>query len=199
MLPVVLLAAYLVHFTLLGIEPYDRSVWWAENIPIMLIVLTLVLSYRYHRFSNTAYLLMACLVFLHTIGGHYTFERVPFDFVTGLFNQERNHYDRLAHFSVGFYAYAAAELLLVRRMVTSRIVLFGFPLSIIIAVAGSYEIFEWLYAVNADGRSGHFVLGSQGDQWDAQKDMLADTLGALAALTLFYLVNRMQIRQLRWA
>ncbi len=199
MLPIVLLAAYLVHFTLLGIEPYDRSVWWAENIPILLIVLTLVLTHRYHRFSNTAYLLMACLIFLHTIGGHYTFERVPFDIVTGFFELQRNHFDRLAHFTVGFYAYAAAELLLVRRMVTSRIVLFAFPLTIIIAVAGSYEIFEWLYAINADGRSGHFVLGSQGDQWDAQKDMLADTLGALAALTLFYFLNRTQVRQLHRA
>jgi putative membrane protein len=199
MLPVVLLAAYLVHFTLLGIEPYDRSVWWAENIPIILIVLTLVVSYRYYKFSNTAYLLMSCLVFLHTIGGHYTFERVPFDVVTGFFDLQRNHFDRLAHFSVGFYAYAAAELLLVRRMVTSRIVLFAFPLTIIIAVAGSYEIFEWLYAVNADDRAGHFVLGSQGDQWDAQKDMLADTLGALAALILFYFVNRGQVRQLHRA
>ena len=56
-----------------------------------------------------------------------------------------------------------------------------------------------MYAVNADDRAGHFVLGSQGDQWDAQKDMLADSLGALAALTLFYLVNRSQVRQLRWA
>lgn len=199
MLPLVLLAAYLVHFTLLAIEPYDRSVWWAENIPIVLIVLILTLSYRYHRFSNTAYLLMACLVFLHTIGGHYTFERVPFDFVTNLFGLERNHFDRLAHFTVGFYAYAAAEFLLVRRMVTSRFVLFAFPLSIIIAVAGSYEIFEWLYAVNADSRSGHFVLGSQGDQWDAQKDILADTLGALAALILFYALNRTRLRQLQRA
>ncbi len=197
MLPLLLLAAYLVHFTVLGIEPYDRSVWWAENIPIIFIVLVLSLTYRHHRFSNMAYLLMACLIFLHTIGGHYTFERVPFDFVTALFELERNHFDRLAHFTVGFYAYAAAEFLLVRRMVTSRFVLFAFPLTIIIAVAGSYEIFEWLYAVNADGRSGHFVLGSQGDQWDAQKDMLADTLGALAALTLFYVLNRSRIRQLR--
>ena len=54
-LPLFLLLAYLVQFTLLGIAPYDRSVWWAENLPILLIVLTLVLSYRYHAFSNTLF------------------------------------------------------------------------------------------------------------------------------------------------
>jgi putative membrane protein len=189
-LPLFLLLAYVVHFTLLGIAPHDRAVWWAENLPILLIVLTLALSYRYHAFSNTAYLLMGCLVFLHTIGGHYTFERVPFGFVTELFGFSRNHFDRLAHFTVGFYAFAIAELLLVRKLVASRVVLYLFPLSIIIAVAGSYEIFEWIYASSADGPSGAAVLGSQGDPWDAQKDMLADTLGAVTALLLFYRVYR---------
>jgi putative membrane protein len=189
-LPLFLLLAYVVHFTLLGIAPYDRAVWWAENLPILLIVLTLALTYRYHAFSNTAYLLMGCLVFLHTIGGHYTFERVPFGFVTELFGFSRNHYDRLAHFTVGFYAFAIAELLLVRKLVASRVVLYLFPLSIIIAVAGSYEIFEWIYASSADGPAGAAVLGSQGDPWDAQKDMLADTLGAVTALLLFFMVYR---------
>ena len=197
-LPHLLLLAYLVQFTLLGIEPYDRAVWWAENIPILLIVLTLVITHRYFVFSSTAYLMMACLVFLHTIGGHYTFERVPFDFITENFGFSRNHYDRVAHFSVGFYAYAAAELLLVRGMVASRIVLFMFPLSIIIAVAGSYEIFEWIYATMADGSAGNAVLGSQGDEWDAQKDILADTLGAITALILFYTLNRGPVRKLPW-
>jgi putative membrane protein len=197
-LPHLLLLAYLVQFTLLGIEPYDRAVWWAENIPILLIVITLVITHRYFVFSNTAYLMMACLVFLHTIGGHFTFERVPFDFITDSFGFSRNHFDRMAHFTVGFYAYAAAELLLVRNMVTSRIVLFMFPLTIIIAVAGSYEIFEWIYATTADGSAGHAVLGSQGDAWDAQKDILADTLGAVTALILFYWLNRKQVLQLPW-
>jgi putative membrane protein len=193
-LPLLLLLAYLAEFALLGIAPYDRAVWWAENLPILLIVLGLVTTYRYHAFSNTAYLLMSCLIFLHTIGGHYTFERVPFGLVTDTFGFDRNHFDRLAHFTVGFYAFAIAELLLVKKLVCSRAVLYLFPLSVIIAVAASYEILEWLYAVNADGTAGVAVLGSQGDPWDAQKDMLADTLGAITALLLFYRVNRNPLR-----
>jgi len=186
-----------VLFTLLGITPYDRSVWWAENLPILLIVSGLVVSYRYHAFSGTAYLLMSCLIFLHTIGGHYTFERVPFSLITDTFGFSRNHFDRLAHFTVGFYAFAIAELLLVRKLVCSRAVLYLFPLSVIVAVAGSYEIFEWLYAVSADGAAGAAVLGSQGDPWDAQKDILADTLGAITALLLFYRVYRNPLQPAR--
>ncbi len=192
--PLILLAAYVGLFVFLAIRPYDRAVWWAENLPIMLIVAGLVLAYRWYTFSNTAYVLMAVLVFLHTIGGHFTFERVPFDWFTEFFGFERNHYDRIAHFSVGFYAYPLAELLLRRRLVLSRTVLFLFPVCFILAVAGIYEIFEWLYAITADPEAGLAVLGSQGDIWDAQKDILADGLGALVALLLFVARNRRDIR-----
>jgi putative membrane protein len=195
-LPLLLLIAYLVLFALLAIKPYDRTVWFAENLPIVLIVMALVLSRRWYAFSNTAYLMMAFLIFLHTVGGHYTFERVPFDWFTDLFGFSRNHYDRMAHFTVGFYAYPLTEILLRKRLVASRFVLFFFPVCFILAVAGAYEIFEWLYAVSADPSAGSAVLGSQGDVWDAQKDMLADSLGSLAAIALFAAIHRRKISRM---
>jgi len=185
---VLLLSVYAVLFVVLGINPYDRAVWWAETIPILMIVVSLVLIHRYvFVFSPLAYAMMFVLVYMHTVGGHYTFERVPFGFVTDLFGFERNNYDRFGHFSVGFYAYAVAEYLLMKRRVNTRALLYLFPLFSIFSVAAIYEIFEWLYAVTADPTAGIAVLGSQGDIWDAQKDMLADGSGAVAAMGLFYL------------
>ena len=195
--PQLLLLGYLVLFTVLAINPYDRAVWFAENLPIVLIVIALVVTKRWFTFSNIAYLMMACLIFLHTIGGHFTFERVPFDWITNLFGFSRNHYDRMAHFTVGFYAYPLAEILLHKRLVASRFVLVMFPICFILAVAGVYEIFEWRYAISADPTAGAAVLGSQGDIWDAQKDILADGLGSVAAMLLFYGINRKEIRQTR--
>jgi len=183
--PHILLGAYAVLFAVCAIGPYDRATWWAENIPILLIVGTLVVVGRWHRFSDTAYLLMSVLVYMHTIGGHFTFERVPFGWVTDLFGFQRNHYDRVAHFSVGFFAYAIAELLDRRRLVRSPVVLYLFPLFTILSIAAGYELVEWVYAVAEGGESGQAVLGSQGDVWDAQKDMLADGLGALCALAFY--------------
>lgn len=194
MIPKILLGLYLLLFVALGIAPYDRAVWVAENLPIVAIVVLLVIIYRKQRFSNLAYVLMACLIFLHTIGGHFTFERVPFDFVSELFGFERNHYDRMAHFTVGFYAFPCAELLLRRRLVNSKVILALFPVFFIFTVAAGYELFEWWYAVNADPAAGIAVLGSQGDIWDAQKDMLADGLGAIVATFLFFSVRWQQIR-----
>ena len=184
-MPHVLLLIYVTLFTILAFSPYDRSVWWAENIPIMVIVLGISITYKYHAFSPLSYVFMFCLIVLHTIGGHYTFERVPFDLVTDFFGFSRNHYDRIAHFTVGFYAYPIAELLLSKRLVTSRIILFLFPIFSIFTVAGGYEIIEWLYAISAEESAGLAVLGSQGDIWDAQKDMLADGLGAIVVMVIF--------------
>lgn len=189
-LPHVLLILYLGLFTVCAIRPFDRTVWIAENAPILLLALILVVTYRWYRFSDAAYLLMSVLLFMHTIGGHYTFERVPFDWFTNAFGFHRNHYDRIAHFSVGFWAYGLAELVERKRLINSRLLVFLFPVCAILAVAAGYEIFEWWYAVNGDPNAGAAVLGSQGDVWDAQKDMLMDGLGALVAAGAYLVANR---------
>ncbi len=186
-----LLLGYVLLFLWAAISPYDRATWWAENIPIVSIAAVLVLLYlRGFVFSAAAYAMMAVLLYLHTIGGHYTFERVPFGFVTNLFGFHRNHYDRMAHFSVGFYAFAIAEALVRTKAIRSRLVLFLFPIFTIAFVAMGYELIEWWYAASAGGASGAAFLGSQGDIWDAQKDMLADTLGAILATAVFFLCGR---------
>lgn len=183
--PRALLALYLVEFVVLGIRPAFRSVWLAENLPIVLLVGGIVLLSRRFRFSNTAYALMAVLVLLHTIGGHYTFERVPFGFVSDLFGFSRNHFDRVSHFSVGFYAFAIAEYVERRGYSRSRGLTAMVAVCAIFTVAAVYEIVEWGYTAGSDPAAGTAFLGSQGDVWDAQKDMLADGLGAIAATVLY--------------
>lgn len=183
----ILFAGYIALFIWAAINPYDRATWWAENIPIMMIVLALIIAYwKNIRFSPLSYILMAVLIYMHTVGGHYTFERVPFDWFTRLFGFERNHYDRIAHFSVGFYAYPIAELLMMKKAVRSKTVLFLFPIFAIAFVAMGYEIIEWWFAAAEGGSAGANFLGSQGDIWDAQKDMLMDTLGATFATLIYF-------------
>jgi len=195
-IPFILLGIYIILFTICAINPYDRAVWWAENIPTLLVTLSIILFSRKHNFSNMSYFFMSIFIYLHTIGGHFTFERVPFDWFTNFFGFYRNHYDRMAHFSVGFYAYAIAEWMVSRKLVRTIWIVILFPLFAIISVAGIYEIFEWQYAITADPSAGIAVLGSQGDIWDAQKDILADTLGAVAVLALYYAQNKRAILEL---
>lgn len=192
-----LLGGYLLLFSICAVAPYDRAVWWAENIPIITLVGAIIWMRRYHAFSNLSYLFMSFLIVLHTIGGHYTFERVPFSFVTEMFGFERNHYDRLAHFSVGFYAFPIAEILLKKRLVLSPAILAMFPVFAIFTVAGGYEVFEWIYAISADPSAGIAVLGSQGDIWDAQKDILADGLGSIFAVIAFFYIYRAEVKAIK--
>lgn len=188
--PHILLAIYIILFACLAINPYDRAVWLAENLPVVLIVLAFVLTYKKFQFSNTSYLLISVFIFMHTIGGHYTFARVPDFGIWSMLGFERNMYDRVAHFSVGFYAFACAEFLQKLKLVNSRVILYLFALFFIMSVAGGYELFEWQYAILGDPQAGIEVLGSQGDIWDAQKDILADTLGAISSLGLFAFLNK---------
>lgn len=184
--PIVLLVLYVIVSIYLGIDPYARDVWFIENLPIWMIVLGLVIAFcRWFRFSNTAYILMSFLIFMHTIWGHFTFERVPFDLVTEFFGFERNHYDRIAHFSVWFYAFAVAEVIRRKNAVNSNFILYSYPILFIFAIAGAYEIIEWWYAAIEGWEAGAAFLGSQWDIWDAQKDMLADVLGAVFAMVIY--------------
>jgi len=190
-IPHLLLAAYAGLFIWGAIAPYDRAVWWVENIPIVLLVLTLVVLYlRDVRFSTLAYILMAFLPCWHTIGGHYTFERVPFDWFSRAFGFERNMYDRVGHFSVGFYAFGIVEYLARRKQMSVGMACL-FALFAIGFVAMSYELIEWVYAAyGGNAEAGAGFLGSQGDIWDAQKDMLMDTLGAVTSILLYLGLRR---------
>ncbi len=197
-LPYLFLVLYSILFVVLAINPHDRATWWAENIPVLLAVVLLVFWSRSFRFSTFAYFLMWFFLSYHTIGGHWTFELVPFD--TGnkllsslnldfLFPKGRNNFDRLGHFLVGVFAYAIVEYVLRRRLTYSKTFAFLFALFALGFWAALYEIIEMVYAVLDGGSSGAAFLGSQGDIWDAQKDMLMDICGAilfggLALLTL---------------
>jgi len=183
-------------FVALGINPVDREVWIVEVTPIVMTFLILVSTFKIFRFSNSSYTLMVLWMFLHTIGGHYTFANVPFDFVTELFGFERNNFDRMAHFIIGFYAFPMAELV-VRKRWAGPILASFFGLFFVISIAAGYEIIEWLYAVIDGGEAGMEFLGSQGDVWDAQKDVLADTLGAIFSLVLFWYIRPDLVKEKR--
>lgn len=125
----------------------------------------------------------------HTYGGHYTFELAPFDLGNNLldrlnmdflFSDTRNNFDRVGHFLVGILAYPIAELFLRKRWVTTKATAILLGILAMGFWGALYEVIEMYYAVMEGGDSGAAFLGSQGDEWDAQKDMFLDILGAIA-------------------
>jgi putative membrane protein len=181
---------YAIVFLFSALEPSSRAVWFAEIVPAIGILIAIwALSIRY-QFSNTAYVLMFIWLCLHTIGAKYTFAEVPFDWFNNLIGSERNNFDRVAHFSIGLYAYPIAEYLINKKKISANFASW-FALFAIMSLAAGYEIIEWWYAAIAGGDEGIAFLGSQGDIWDAQKDMLCDTMGAIVSLFLLTTQRRL--------
>lgn len=152
----------------------------------MLIALPL-LGATYRRFPLTD--LLYCLIALHAVvlmvGGAYTYARVPFGFdLQHWLHLERNPYDRIGHFMQGFVpALVAREILLRGRYVTGKAMLGFLCLCVVMAISAWYELIEWGAAV-ALGQGADEFLGTQGDPWDTQSDMLMAMIGALSALVL---------------
>lgn len=186
--PHILAIVFFIFFIILGIDPVERDVWIAEVVPIIIIYFALLLTFNKFRFSNISYTMMAIWMFWHTVGGHYTFANVPFDYVIEFFDLERNPFDRVGHFVIGFYAFAMTEFL-VRKQYAAPLLAMIFGFFFVMSIASWYEIIEWLYAVLEGGDAGIEFLGSQGDIWDAQKDMLSDGLGAITSLILYAFIR----------
>ena len=119
----------------------------------------------------------------------YTFERVPFDWVSELIGSSRNHYDRVAHFVIGLNSFCVAEWFQKTGKAKGLGVCAFIGVIFIMAMANAWELIEWAYAEIDGGSTGAAFLGSQGDIWDAQKDMLADSLGAVCAAIFFVWKN----------
>jgi putative membrane protein len=198
-----LIAGFLVLWIVLAISPNNRSDWLLENALLLLGVIVLISTRRILPLSGVSYTTILIFLCLHTIGAHYTYAEVPYDTafknLTGhSFNEmigwQRNNYDRVVHFSYGLLlAYPIRELFL--RVANVR----GFwgyflPLDLTMSSSMLYELIEWWSAVAFGGDLGTAFLGSQGDEWDAQKDMALASLGALITMTITAIVNAMYRR-----
>ena len=189
--PLFLLIIYLILLIRSWINPVDRGVRYAEEWTVLLVVLVLIFTFKKFRFSNLAYFMMFLWIIIHTVWWHYTFENVPFDWFNNLFWFERNMYDRVGHFIIWFYAFPIIELLDRKNMVNNKVILYLFWFLFMVSLAWLYEIFERWYAVYFDPATWDAVLWSQWDIWDAQKDMLMDTCGAMFAIIVYVLNNKL--------
>ena len=189
-IPAILLGIYVVENIIGAIAPVDRTTWLAESLTAWIPLAAILIWYRRGmRLSPAAYLAMAPWFLLQTIGAHYTFVEVPFDWVTEFFGFQRNHFDRICHFCVGGFAYPVIEVFERRKLIANRALTIFCVIMGVLGFAAVFEIIEWLYAVFSSPEAGAAFLGSQGDIWDAQKDMLADGLGACCASALYCLLN----------
>ena len=190
-LPLALLVVYAAIWTALAIAPWYRQDWLLENLVVAIALPLLVVGYRHLRFSNGSYVAIFLFLVLHAIGAHYTYAEVPYDrwaqhamgmSIDALFGFERNHYDRAVHFLYGLLVTPAAVELLAWAASPRGPWRWLLPLTFMMSHSVAYELVEWAAAIMFGGDLGVAYLGTQGDVWDAQKDMLLASLGCVIAL-----------------
>jgi putative membrane protein len=181
---------YALWWVLMAINPLDRSDWLLENVLVILGIGLLAYTCKSFPLSLVSYSCIFVFLMLHTLGSHYTYAKVPYQEWFPIFEGGRNHYDRLVHFTYGlFLAYPIREMFL--RIGNVR----GFwgyflPLDLTMSTSAVYELIEWGAAEVVGGDLGAAYLGTQGDIWDAHKDMLLASVGALIAMLITAMINR---------
>jgi putative membrane protein len=179
-----------------AIRPYDAKDYLFEIATPVGGFLLLVLTHRRFRFTGLAYRLMFLEAVVLIVGAHYTHARVPlFDWIRDLTGGTRNDFDRLAHFCVGFLMVVAVREILRRRTPLTGRWLGALAVVSILGFAAFYEITEWWLAVAVAPDTAEAYLGSQGDPWDAQKDMLLDGVGAWAGVLVFARAHERQLER----
>ncbi len=191
--PVALFAFFAVIFLALGIAPLYREDWLLENILVLVALPLFAFGIRRLRFTNLAYTALFLFFVLHEVGAHYTYSLVPYDAwfeaLTGhplndLLGWQRNHYDRVIHFAYGLlmvpivvelFDHVAAPRGLWRSIL---------PVTFVASHSVIYELVEWAAAWRFGGDLGTAYLGTQGDEWDSQKDMALALLGAALGMLL---------------
>lgn len=182
---------FLINWANSYIGNTDEANWFLENSLVFLFLGFLIYSYKKFQFSDLSYLLICVYLCLHVYGSKYTYAENPFGYwIKDYFNLARNHYDRIVHFSFGFLlAYPMRELFL-KWLKFPAWVAWTLPIEITLSISAFYELIEWAVADVFFKAQGDAYLGTQGDIWDAQKDIFLAFIGSIIATTIVTIIKK---------
>lgn len=177
--------------TLIGTS--DINNWLLENTLVFIFLGVLALTYRKFKFSDLSYLFIFVYLCLHIYGAKYTYAENPFGYwLKDTFHFERNHYDRIVHFSFGFMLAYPMRDFFINYMKFPNWVGWVLPIEITLSFSCLYELIEWAVADVFFPEQGVAYLGTQGDVWDAQKDMFMAFCGAVLIMILISFLRRVR-------
>jgi putative membrane protein len=191
------LGAGVLFLTLSGYRPVDAFTWVLEIFPAVIGAAVMIATYRRFPLTTLLYFLILVHALILMLGGHYTYANVPLGFwMQDAFGFTRNHYDRIGHFAQGFVpAMIARELFLRHNVVKRGPWLFAIVVLCCLGISAIYELIEW-WTAELSGSAADAFLGTQGDPWDTQKDMLMAGLGASVALLTLSRVHDKALRKM---
>jgi putative membrane protein len=175
--------------TLIGTTNFTN--WIMENTLVVIFLSILIFSYRRFKFSDLTYVFIFVYLCLHIYGAKHTYALNPFGFwLQEVFHLLRNPYDRIVHFSFGFMLAYPMRDFFMNKMKFPNWVCWVLPVEITLSFSCIYELIEWSVADVFFPEQGADYLGSQGDIWDAQKDMFMAFVGSILILILVSIIKR---------
>jgi len=170
-----------------------------QHVPTVLAGLLLLWLANRLVISRHSFFCMTLFLCLHTLGARYLYSYTPYDnwteqifgvTITEIFDFQRNHYDRLVHFSYGLLLVIPVQEFERRYLKLSFFWSSVLAVEFILATSAAYELLEWIVAVTFTPEWADQFLGQQGDQFDAMKDMALATSGAVLSMLVMAVVQR---------
>lgn len=179
----IMIVFFILFFGFMAITPTNRMQWLANGLPLVVIVLTLAITYRWFHFTNLSYFLMLVFFCLHTYAAHYSYEHTPFDhWLRTSFHTKRSYYDRVVHFVFGIFCALPFREILISKVKARGIWSYVLPVAVVLSCSALFEILEMLAALVA-GKGGEAkFVGLQGDVFDTQKDMGLGLIGGVLSM-----------------
>lgn len=186
------LLAFFICWAGTFINTPNRTNWFTENTLTTLFISGLIISYRKFKFSDASYTFIFVYILLHIYGAEYTYAENPFGYwLKDTFHLARNHYDRIVHCSFGLMMAYPMRDYFKNHFGWPKWVCWVLPCEITLSFSAMYELIEWLVADIFFPSEGDAYLGTQGDIWDAQKDMGIAFTGAVVAMITISTVRRL--------
>lgn len=185
----VALVLIFIAILLSSIHPLEFEAYLLHQVGTVFMLVLLFIIFKKIGLDFLSFTLYLLFLLIHIIGAHYLYSYVPYnDWIQQVFHfnldqymgWSRNMYDRLVHLAYGVLLYPLIYRVFQVWLPTARpFTLFLLVIQFVMASSVFYELIEWAIAIGLSPEEAENYNGQQGDMWDAHKDMLLATIGAI--------------------
>lgn len=185
----VALVLIFIAILLSSIHPLEFEAYLLHQVGTVFMLVLLFIIFKKIGLDFLSFTLYLLFLLIHIIGAHYLYSYVPYnDWIQQVFHfnldqymgWSRNMYDRLVHLAYGVLLYPLIYRVFQVWLPTARpFTLFLLVIQFVMTSSVFYELIEWAIAIGLSPEEAENYNGQQGDMWDAHKDMLLATIGAI--------------------
>ncbi|ETR93846.1 DUF2238 domain-containing protein [Acinetobacter lactucae] len=183
------LGLLLIAIVISAIQPLEFEAYLLHQVGTVFMLILLFIIFKKIGLDFLSFTFYLLFLLIHIVGAHYLYSYVPYnDWIQQAFNfnldqymgWSRNMYDRLVHLACGVLLYPLTYRVFQEWLPSAKpFSLFLLVVQFVMASSVLYELIEWAIAIGLSPEEAENYNGQQGDMWDAHKDMLLATIGAI--------------------